>query len=319
MSAGNPALKSKIRPKRSTFVHSDGFESFCSELRTALAQRCGPLWATPISFEVTVSGPSALSQNIDHMRGVALIANVASGLADQVAYLALDTLTVQQVVSVELGGDPDEATSAGREASTIDAAICRRFCEGALGSLGEVVAARSGELRPENLSLNDFQSGATLPPRVTSESEVLWVRIGLRFAGVAESGAVHFIIPVATIGAALEKLSAAGAAWSTGASTDWSRMLLKSLLQVPMPIRSVLHVEKTHVADLTQLEVGQVIPLEAASLANVAMCAQVRGRREVIARGRLGGSKGRKAVQITEGPSETFLAPLRNRMLYSGD
>ena len=319
MSAGNPALKSKIRPKRSTPVHSDGFESFCSELRTALAQRCGPLWGTPISFDVTVTGPGALSQSIDHMRGVALVANVASGLADQIAYLALDAITVEQVVSVELGGDPSDAVGGGREASTIDAALCRRFCDGALGALGEVVAARSGELRPENLSLKEFNSGSTLPSRLTSESEVLWVRVALRFAGVPASGAVHFIIPVASIGTALQKLSAAGSAWSAGASTNWSRSLLKSLLHAPLPIRSVLHVEKTHVADLTQLEVGQVIPLAAASLANVAMCAQVRGRREVIARGRLGGSKGRKAVQISEGPSEAFLAPLRNRMLYSGD
>ncbi|MBY0422325.1 MAG: FliM/FliN family flagellar motor switch protein [Parvularculaceae bacterium] len=91
---------------------------------------------------------------------------------------------------------------------------------------------------------------------------------------------------------------------------EWSDGLKRNLLTAEIPLRAVADRLSSTVGDLSRLEVGQVVALSADALADVELVASTNKGPTLVARARLGGLNGRKAVKLTTPVDPEFIAGL---------
>lgn len=148
-----------------------------------------------------------------------------------------------------------------------------------------LVMAEIEELEMASIVVDLEIDGATLSAATT----LLFARNLLERLGLVESGEAP-ALPTAPPG------------WGE----DWKR----NLMTAEIPLSAVAARLPSTVGDLSRLEVGQVIPLGAEALADLDLVAETVKGAAVVARGRLGAWRGRKAVKLTTPVDQAFVEGL---------
>lgn len=91
---------------------------------------------------------------------------------------------------------------------------------------------------------------------------------------------------------------------------EWSDGLKRNLLTAEIPLRAVADRIASTVGDLSRLEVGQIVALSPDALADVEIVATTNKGPTLVARARLGGLNGKKAVKLTTEVDADFVAGL---------
>ncbi|MEM8826444.1 MAG: FliM/FliN family flagellar motor switch protein, partial [Pseudomonadota bacterium] len=125
------------------------------------------------------------------------------------------------------------------------------------------------------------------------------VNVRLRVDMEDRGGFLDLTIPYATLEPVRELLLERFMGEKFGRDTIWEQHLASELHAARMGVEAVLGERTMTLADLTRLEVGQTIRLTTSTDRPV----ELRAGGVTLARGALGQSAGRVAVQLTEGPA----------------
>jgi flagellar motor switch protein FliM len=132
--------------------------------------------------------------------------------------------------------------------------------------------------------------------------------IDLDIGGASLDSAVTLIFTEAFLQKA--GLVGGGASESKTNAAEWARRLRRNLLAVEIPLTVVLDRVSTNVGELSRLQVGQVIDIDANALQRLDIAASTSAGPASVARGRLGSWQARKAVKLTTEVDADFLSGL---------
>lgn len=225
---------------------------------------------------------------------------------DRPALIAVDPALAFHATDLMLGGDAGDAPALmTRPFTVIDNVVLGQMIDAlATDFLSCLSAARPGA-KIEGIRRLSLEHETAMARVVPATSRTLVVRLTLLLGEAGREGSVAFVLPATT-------LDALGGVSATPATTDpWALKMRAATLE--MEIEAVAAACRTQmtVAELSRLDIGQVLPLPAEALGDVALLVETEDGTADIARGRLGAHQGHKAIKLHEQPDTHFLAPMR--------
>ena len=181
--------------------------------------------------------------------------------------LEMSPLIIYPIIDRLLGGPNDDVFIPQRPLTMIETRLIKRILNRALTALGEAW----GSMKKIDFSLGEMESNPHIVQIVPPNEVVVVIGFELKLGNRA--GTMSLCIPFAVIEPLMEEISAKG--WfQTGRHRDddqWSKMIAGRLADAPVEVTAVLAESTITLADLRNLEVGDVIMTEkpAASPATV--------------------------------------------------
>ena len=209
------------------------------------------------------------------------------------ALLRLDPALLHHLTDLALGAAPEaEETVPARPLTALDLAFYRRFTSTFGEALAETVRAEIGGPLSAVACREVARERANL--RIGDETtEMLTARIDVSIGRAGRAGSLDLAVP-RTLADALVAEGDAGT--PAPAEGRWAGAMEGAALDAEMPLLAAIHVTKRSLAELSRLEVGDVMRLPPGAALSVPLLHADRETR--LARGKLGVVAGRRALRI---------------------
>ncbi len=252
------------------------------------------------------------SDVLDAMSMPAMIGVLDVDGVDRAALLNLDLNLVHHAVDLRLGGSASESLEFGaRRPTAIDSAMCQPLVELVMESFSEGFAETFGEEAAVRSRCAGFEHLPMLANIATDHADVLCIKVSLDIGEAARSGDFEMVFPYSTLDRIAARIRANARLAPNAAADAWAAHMVNVVLETELDLKPVLQAARYSVAELSRLEVGAVLPLEAGAQNNLDLRLELADRSIQIARAKLGAFKGSKALKLIDDPDEAFLAPLR--------
>jgi flagellar motor switch protein FliM len=205
--------------------------------------------------------------------------------------LEISPLIIYSIIDRLLGGNNQDLFVPQRPMTLIETRLIQKILQRAMTALTEAWES----IRTINFALGDMESNPQLVQIVPPNEVVVVISFEIRMT--SRSGTMSLCIPFNVIEPVMEDLNAQSwfLAGKQGGGTQWAGMLAGRLADAPLEVSAILAETTVTVADLRNLEVGDLIMTEKPATMPVTMC--VEGRGKFLAH--LGQHKGNRAVRIT--------------------
>ncbi|MEM9096289.1 MAG: FliM/FliN family flagellar motor switch protein [Neomegalonema sp.] len=308
-----PVLRRKLKREQPKRSDPNAVAPIAMEFEALLRKREREVLGAPVSFDVEMAPPEVPGKGAFNR---VLVAAISVGRLREVAFFLIDSATIQKIVGIDMGGDPETST-VERQPSSLDAALCMPLLEEVLGAFEQTLLARSESDKALDMSVDTLTRPDPVP-RELEEKPALDLRAQISFKDGSQLGTVRIVIPVSSLNSDLAELLSNDGPVSGKANRAGALDLSGAVAGVPLHLTAVLHSELAKVADFAKWSIGDVIPLETASLSNVALRLESANGPAVLAEGRLGQSQGTKALQLINEDKDVFLAPLAQELKVRG-
>lgn len=201
--------------------------------------------------------------------------------------LAIQSDLVSRLVDSFYGGSGAQALNKPREFTATEERLLARLSEALIGTLADIWS----EILPVQPKLNSRETNSAFASLVRDDEPVAIARFSVALAQ-GHSALVDILYPVSSLRAVETELCARMHDDGGIASRAWRERMGSALADVRIEARSVLARPNISVAELLQLQPGDVIPISVPALVPLL----VAGR--PIALGRIGDQDGRAALQI---------------------
>ncbi|WP_168193076.1 FliM/FliN family flagellar motor switch protein [Rhodophyticola sp. CCM32] len=206
----------------------------------------------------------------------------------------LQQSVVDALIEVQTTGRVDPVEGPARPFTKIDIALTRDFIDLLLSAFSAELDGVQGVDWPRRMSFGGPLADRRQLPLLIPDGLYHQFAVDLAFGDGAKTGRVLLAVPVeAGSGALTDK------AGQAAADPAWQAGLRQALFAAEVVFDVTLIRQMRSLAELEQLAPGDLIPFDAADLANV-MLEDARGRN--VLRGRLGQQGGKRAVCLTTGP-----------------
>lgn len=229
---------------------------------------------------------------------------------ERAALLNLDLDLVYHVVDLRMGGLPTELPEfVARRPTAIDWSMCQPLVQIALDSLSMALAECFGRTNIVEFECGNFEHLPMLANIVQDTADVLCVQVSLDIGEAARSGNFELVLPLAALDAIKASIGKSSQVKADGKDA-WGDHMLDVVLSTEIELTPVLQSTPFSVAQLSKLEIGQVLPLEPDAHRNVSLNVTVGDEAVALAGGRLGALKGMKAIKLTSDLDADFLTPM---------
>jgi len=139
-------------------------------------------------------------------------------------------------------------------------------------------------------------------------ADVMAIEMKVAFGMNQRAGRFTMHVPLSTVDA-ISGAATGGDAQPAYEGGPWFDHMKASVSLMELETIALLHTEQMTLAALSRLDIGSVIPVDIDAISKVTIALEDGG--DVIARGELGTSSGRRVVSLSGAPDATFLAPMR--------
>ncbi|MBX2855388.1 MAG: FliM/FliN family flagellar motor switch protein [Rhodobacteraceae bacterium] len=258
---------------------------------------------------------SEIKQFSDVLDGIsmpAMIGIIEVQGVDRAALVNIDLDLLYHVVDLRMGGLPTELPEfAARRPTSIDWSMCEPLVKIALEGFCEAVADTFNIT--ENLSMvcTTHEHQPMLANITSDHSDCLFVRMSLDIGEAARSGNFDLIVPLYSLDSIKNKIQKTSSVGQGGSGDAWAEHMTQVVLDTELELSPVLHSSVYSVGQLSDLQVGQVLPLDENSHQQIRVMLDAPGEPIQLTRAKLGAFKGVKALKLSEPPNQVFLNPLR--------
>jgi flagellar motor switch protein FliM len=247
--------------------------------------------------------------------GLFIVLHTASG--DR-AMAGLDLPLVDHVVDIVTGGDPGTSDSLPpRTPTDLDAALCSMVIDVILRQLIHEIQALGGDAEPEPFVHGRREHVPGNLGHLLPEQQYLSIRATLDIAGNARTGHFYIGLPLSWIEPIEPALRRANPAAAQNDSAVWRHHMRSVVRRTPLTLTAVIDSFPMQVSDMAHLETGKLFPLPSISLDDVRLELDTGTEQQLIARGRLGVHKSKKAIKIIEPLGGAYFEALADAL--SGD
>lgn len=206
-------------------------------------------------------------------------------------------------------GGPLPAPEAESPYTMLHADMAAAFIDVMAPALNAAFAKAAPEIGEEAIGGKAFYASPALAMAEREEIELAAVAFDLSFGGGEAPAAATVLFSRAL----LERcglVETGSEAASSPTDSGWGDGLKRNLMTAELRLSAVAARLPSTVGALSQLEVGQVIGLDAGALADLDLVAETAKGSATVARGRLGAWRGRKAVKLTTAIDRDFIEGL---------
>lgn len=251
------------------------------------------------------------SDVLDGVSMPAMLAIVEIDGVDRAALVNLDLDLVYHIVDLRMGGSPGELPEfAARRPTMIDNTTCKPMVQLILDGLSAGLSAVMGTSEQASMRCTHFEHLPMLANIVQENADVLCVKVSLDIGEAARSGNFEIILPFSSIDGISAKLRKATSIAASAASDAWASHMLDVVLDSEIDLLPVVHASRYSVAEMSRLQVGDVLELAPNAHQNITLQIDMHGELQPLATARLGALKGGKALKLTSEPDQEFLAPM---------
>ncbi len=251
------------------------------------------------------------SDVLDGISMPAMVGIIEIDRRERQALINLDLDLVYHIVDLRMGGLPTELPDfVARRPTTIDWSMCQPLVDIALDGLAASLSEALGRNEICEFSCSTFEHLPMLANIVPDRADVLCVQVSLDIGEAARSGNFEIVLPLAALDVVKSAIGK-----STERATDgrdaWAEHMFEVALQTEIEVSPVLQATNFSVAELSRLEVGQILSLDPDVHKNVSLNVAMGEQQRTLATCKLGALKGMKALKLTSDIDPDFLKPMR--------
>jgi flagellar motor switch protein FliM len=172
--------------------------------------------------------------------------------------IVLDPGFVGLLVDAFFGGRGQAPARMDSEFTPVEQRIIQRF----VGNMVEAASRAWNDVAPLRLELIGSDADPQLAAIVAADESVVLTRFNVQIAGSA-TRTIDLVYPLQALKPVLGALGARVKAEERADDAAWRDRLLRALLDVSLPVRSVLAEPSISVGDLMSLGAGDVLPIQA--------------------------------------------------------
>jgi len=231
------------------------------------------------------------------------------------AVAGLDLALVDHLVELATGGDPSAADSLpSRMPTDLDVALCSMVIDAILRQFDHEIQALGSETETQPFVLGRVEHTPGNLGYLLPEQQYLGIRAALSTAGDARNGNLYVALPLSWIEPLEPALRRANPNAAQNDSAIWRRHMRSVVRRTPLKLTAVIDSFPMQVADMAHLETGALFPLPSISLDDVRLELDTGAESQVIARGRLGVHKSKKAIKIIEPLGNAYFEALADAL-----
>lgn len=255
------------------------------------------------------------SDILDEISMPAMIAIVSIQGVDRAALINIDLDLVYHVVDLRMGGSPTELPEfAARRPTSIDWNMCLPLVSIALNGFSEAVSDTfniTEEADRISMECTGYEHQPMLANITSDHSDCLFVRMAMDIGEAARSGNFDLIIPLSSLDSMKSRVQKNSSVQSANGDA-WAEHMINVVLDTEMELYPVLQSSLFSVAELSRLEIGQVLPLDEDAHQQMKIMLDGQAAPISIANGRLGAFKSHKALKLIGQPDREFFEPMRD-------
>lgn len=250
------------------------------------------------------------SDVLDGISMPAMIGIIEIDRKERAALINFDLDLMYHVVDLRMGGLPTELPEfVARRPTAIDWSMCQPLVDIVLDGFGQALSESFGRSDIVEFHCTSFEHLPMLANIVPDRSDVLCVQVSLDIGEAARSGNFELVIPLAGLDA-MKAAIGKSSKLSDESNDAWADHMLDVVMKTEIELTPVLQTSNFTVAQLSRLEIGQVIPLEPDAHKSVVLNVSMGQDSQVLATGRLGALKGMKALKLASDIDNDFMTPL---------
>ncbi len=225
-----------------------------------------------------------------------------------------------KVLDIYLGGDGSfEESNFSRSLTEIDLSIYGRFVDIMAGCFDDAVREQCGRSVIGVATRTRFEQQPGMVRIAPDQAEVFIIKLNFHMKDDKRGAGLDFVVPVSVLETLKRDLIAAQGQGSDSLRGEWSRHMLREVLDTELKLSAVIPTGRHHVGALSRLKHGDLIELPRDALQKIELRAATAQGPTAVATGRLGSVDWAKAIRLDGPVSEGFLAPLRTRRGDLGD
>lgn len=291
-----------------------------NQLATIYATKTAEAFRT--LFNVAVDAPDwrvEIHRCGEYLDSIAVPATIAVAKfveTDGLAALHFDADLSHHIVDLSMGGDPQAAPLAVERAPTAtDLALCARAAQAALGAFERTTPRLCDGESLGVITCDRFETSPKMVKMAADRSETVVISLKLQVGRGGRCGNLALALPFAVLDPIKDRLRSNFRAAATINSTIWEDALKRSALQCELPLNAVIDRSKLPLARLLTLKPGDMLPLSAANLDDIALTLETRAGARTIAQCGLGAQRSNKAVKLKNPPDRALTSDLKD-LLY---
>jgi len=278
---------------------------------TAASKCLRKMLATSISISINRSGYARYGHYLDELPFPALLCIFEIDELDGSGVAVLDGRMVETVVYCLLGGDMSrEPEFESRSPTSMDKKLVWTVMEGLMEALSQSFFEANSAIG--HLTIRPMRI-ETMPQFANISSErtnVFRLSTNIDVGEHGYQGTLDVVIPIPLLEPITNALKKTTAQSNTIGDRIWAERLAHHMANIPMVMEAVLERFDASAAELSRLDVGDVLRLSTTNDSPVELQILTGQGLETVAQGRLGILKRKKCIKLTEDPSPSFLDPL---------
>jgi flagellar motor switch protein FliM len=232
------------------------------------------------------------------------------GIADSAA-IHIEAELVSHIIDLSLGGDPGiDSAYPDRLPTLIDLAMCSRFADSVLTAFEHSVRTVCRGKTIGHLKCIRFETTPQMANIAPERSEVLIINQRVEIGESTRNGFFELVLPLSVIDPIKQDLMQHYGSPSKLNSELWENHLRRSLMRSTLGIDAVIDSHRLPLHRLSELKVGDVIPLGMRGTDEVALLMDTKMGRRVLSRCKLGTKGNQKAVKLLDDPDQSLVSQL---------
>lgn len=296
-------IEKMVRRRSGAQEQAGAFDAAFGRLALRLWQALQRLAGEQARCALRQSSTMSFADYRSGLETASLLAVFELGESAREGLVALTPRLADAAIELLLGGGrvPRPEAPADRRYTPADAAVARRFVRLVIGELAQTLADVEGATGRLGTRLVKTESNPEFVALGPDEGAVAVARFEAVLGPEGDGGMFDVVLPRST----LERVyrPPRQRRWSEPADSDPSQGWRTAMPDAPITLQAVVDRIGMTLLDLARWQVGTLVPLDAAAEQPLTVYCEGRGSQSLgrpIFAGRLGSSRGRRAIRVVE-------------------
>lgn len=273
-----------------------------------LPRKLTAIYAVPVEVRLRHRGIIRFASALDDLPQTSLFCVFEAREWGSSGLVVIDPILAQANLELLLGSDdvaPAEADP--RSVTAVDRVLTRRLAEAVLGELAAAFRHARAELGSIAMSCSRLETSPRSAAIADPHAMTVVARLQVEIGASGSRGQIGIVMPMAMFDPIRPFLTAPHCGEAGTNDFAWARRICHGLMEMPLPLEVELERLCLPFHTVMDWSVGDLLPLSAD--ANAVLSVRIDGQGAMLT-GRLGASRGRRAVKIKTNDMGDLGAPL---------
>lgn len=312
-------IRSKIEKTTDRFERYPLLEAVWARLIRRLGDRLAVIYGVPVAVHLASKEIVRFSAYLGNLSDAALLSVFEAREWNHSGLVVIDAGVAGANLEFLLGADRDTPIEPGaRPVTALDRTLTRRLTDAVLDELGQAFSSARGEIGQVSMACTRIETSPQLAAITQAQTPVFVAHLKLEIGGNGRNGQIDIAIPMPMLDPIRRFLTEAYRGERKANDLGWTRHITGALLGAPLPIDVQLERLTLPVREVMAWKEGDVLPLSANAGAVLELHVGGGGNCGTVLTGRLGATRGNKAVKLLSHDAAEFGAPMAQMAMLLG-